>query len=311
MKVDLVYQCHIITQTNIFNIFFHSFINLFSGFQGFLINIVNLKSIYDLYIESDVIAQLPTYQLSQDSLESLFSRIRSLNGNSENPAVTQFMSAFRKILLHNEVTSADSANCADNLTLFTVSSRSRCQIQDDLPNLNIRLDHEENDFEFLLSIILNENDFLIDYCEEATIASIAGSIEEKIISVGRFDCECKYVLQRNLKVIDLVTAQNAHSPCTSTLHVCKVANILFNLSRNKINFDYNFLVEKIMNSIDFDNVYQEFFTCNLSHKLGFVQYIVGEFIRLHATYIAKNLTLAEQKFMCRKILKKKIHFLGQ
>lgn len=66
-----------------------------------------------------------------------------------------------------------------------------------------------------------------------------------------------------------------------------------------------------MESIDFSEIYNDFFKCDLSHKLGFVQYIVGEFIRLQATYIAKNLTLVEQKFMCRKMLQKKIHFLGQ
>lgn len=273
---------------------------------------MNLKSIYDLYIKTDIITQLPTYQLSQDSLESFFSRIRSLNGNSDNPPVTQFISAFRKILLHNEITSAESANCADNLNLLTVSSQPQNQTdQENLPKFNIRQNPDENDFEFLLSTTLNENDFLINYCEEVTIAEIAGSIEEKIIINGRFDCECKFVLQRNMKVIDLVTSENVHAPCTSTLYVCKVANALFNLSRNKIYFDYDFLIGKIMDSIDIKNVYQQFFKCDLNHKIGFVQYIVGEFIRLHATYIAKNVTLTEQKFMCRKILKKRIHFLGQ
>lgn len=287
-------------------------IHLYLGFKGFVINIMNLKSIYDLYIETNIITELSTYQLSQDSLESIFSRVRSINGNSENPTVTQFISAFRKILLHNEITSAESANCADNLKLLTVSSRPQSQTDlDNLPKFNIQLDSAEDDLEFLLSMKLNENDFLIGNCEEATIASIAGSIEEKIINVGRFDCECMFVLQKNLKVVDLVTSENAHAPCTSTLYICKVTNILFNLSRNKINFDYDFLLGKIMDSIDLNNVYQEFFTCDFSHKIGFEQYIVKEFIRLHASYIAKNLTLAEQKFMCRKILRKKIHFLGQ
>lgn len=290
--------------------FFFSFTDL--GFKGFVINIMSLKSIYDLYVKSDIITQLPTYLLSQDSLESFFSRVRSLNGNSDNPPVTQFISAFRKILLHNEVTSAESANCADNLKLLTVSSQPQSQMdQENLPKLNIRLNPDEDDFEFLLSTTLNENDFLIHYCEEATIASIAGSIEEKIIINGRFECQCKFVLQRNIKVIDLMTSENVNAPCISTLYICKVANALFNLSRNKINFDYDFLIDKIMLSIDVKNVYQQFFKCDLNHKIGFVQYIVGEFIRLHATYIAKNVTLAEQKFMCRKVLKKRIHFLGQ
>lgn len=66
-----------------------------TGFKGFLINIINIKSIYDMYVEPGLIKSLPTFRLSQDPLESLFGRIRTLNGNNDNPNVTQFTSAFR------------------------------------------------------------------------------------------------------------------------------------------------------------------------------------------------------------------------
>lgn len=65
-----------------------------------------------------------------------------------------------------------------------------------------------------------------------------------------------------------------------------------------------------MESIDLNVVFTDYFECVESHKAGFVLYIIKEYIRLQAIYIAKNLTLIEQKILCRKQLNKKIHFLG-
>lgn len=287
-----------------------------TGFNGFLINIESLKGIYAEYVETGLLAEISTYQLSQDSLESLFSRVRSLNGNNDNPNVIQFTSAFRKIHIQNEITSSQFANCADKLKIFSVSSRrpnanSAKRLADNSLSYHINVPPQEEDEEHLQTLELNENDFLMDCCEEITIASIAGSVEQKILEFGRFECECKSVLLQNEKVTELTISNNNITPCESTVHVCKVANICFNHCRNQICFDYETLIGKIMNVIDFDNIFSKFFVCDISHKKGFVKYIVQEFIRLQATYIAKNLTLIEQKILCRKQLKKKIHFLGQ
>lgn len=284
-----------------------------TGFKGFLIDIVNLKSLYHLYVETGLLKNIPTYQLSQDPLEALFGRIRSLNGNNDNPNVTQFTSALRKLLIKNEITSSSFANCADKLKIMTVSSR---RVNDDLLNFpnnitlqTIEMKSDENEgFEHAQK---NENDFLMDNLEEATIACIAGKIEKKIQESGRFECNCQFVLSRNERVNDLMISTESYIPCISTLYVCKVANINFNLCRNQIAFNYDILVQNIIDSFDFKDIYTDFFECDLSHKMGFVKYITEEFIRLQATYIAKNLTLVEQKLLCSKLLKKKAHFLGQ
>lgn len=279
-----------------------------------MINIITLKSIYEQYVATGLIEQLPTFQLSQDPLESLFSRVRSLNGNSENPPVSQFTSAFRKILLNNEITSSVAANCVDNLKILSVSSRNhRRQSQENI--FAILLDanpqQTEDEMESFRLITLNENDFLMDCAEEITIASIATSIEQKIQTSGRFQCECQFVLSRNEKVVDLTISNEAAAPCISTMYACKVANACFNMCKNHINLDFEALIEKVMDILDFDSIFVNFFTCESSHKRGFIEYMVREFVRLQATYIAKNLTLIEHKVMCRNVLKKKIHFFGQ
>lgn len=281
-----------------------------TGFKGFVINIFNLKSLYSTYVETGLLDFLPTFQLSQDLLESMFGRVRSLNGNNDNPDVTQFTSALRKVLIKNEITASVNANCIDNLRLASISSARKSSPK----NINIQSFNNETsqrEGEDDAGTILNENDFLIDCCEETSIAAIAGSIEEKILLKGRFDCNCRFVLSRNEKVSNLTISSDGYSPCTSTLHVCKLANVLFNSNRNQMNFDYEKLIDSIMDKIEFDEIFCTYFECEMSHKIGFIKYIIEEFVRLQATYIAKNLTLIEKKILCSKLLKKKVHFLGQ
>lgn len=297
-----------------------------TGVKGFLINIINLKSIYVMYVEPGLMENLPTYRLSQDPLESLFGRIRSLNGNNDNPNVIQFTSGFRKILINRGITASKLANCEDKLQILSVSSRRQSQeINENIyydaaiaEKVFGPLDEEERaeetidteDTEVLLEITMNTNHFLLDCGEEASIAKIGGFVQKKIQEMGRFDCACKQVLLLNSKVDESILPDNCSIPCISTVYVCKIANACFNKYRNEIIFDYDKLIQEIMISVDLDNVFVDYFECDESHKAGFVLYIIKEYIRIQATYIAKNLTLIEQKILCRKQLNKKIHFLG-
>lgn len=121
-----------------------------------------------------------------------------LQGNNDNPTVTQFTSALRKLLVHNEIRSSDLSNCADGLKILTVSSRRKEQVN----RSNIFLptvEYEEQYEEFLVPDI-DANDMLLDCCEEITIAHMAGLLESKILQSGRFDCSCSDVLLLNEKV---------------------------------------------------------------------------------------------------------------
>lgn len=51
-----------------------------TGFKGYLINIHSIRCAYEMYVQTGLLEYLPTYQMSQDGLESLFGRVRSLNG---------------------------------------------------------------------------------------------------------------------------------------------------------------------------------------------------------------------------------------
>lgn len=98
--------------------------NLKVGFKGMLINMANIKSIYTDFVQTGRLEQFHARRICQCPLESFFSRCRSYSmlGSNTNPTVLQFRSIIRKILVNNEITSSNFANCTDHLQILTVSS---------------------------------------------------------------------------------------------------------------------------------------------------------------------------------------------
>lgn len=69
-----------------------------TGFLGFLINIKNILMLYEEVCEKDnLLSYIPTYKLSQDHLEMIFSIIRSHGGCNNNPTANQFKTALKKL----------------------------------------------------------------------------------------------------------------------------------------------------------------------------------------------------------------------
>lgn len=151
-----------------------------TGFLGFMIDIIALKSIYEEYVETGELEQLATYQMSQDPLESFFGRIRSKCGNNDNPTAEQFKSAYRRILVNKEITASIKANCKDNLNIFFVSSTPKL---DDL-----QIETELNEFTEEIEPF-STSDNVLDVYEEATVCKIASDIEKTIRCKANFDCE--------------------------------------------------------------------------------------------------------------------------
>ena len=97
-----------------------------TGFIGFIIAMQNFKTILNEYVtKNNYLQYILTYKFSQDHLEVLFSWIRAMGGFNNNPTSKQFASAYKKLLIHNEVRSSAEANCLvqDDTNILTVSSR--------------------------------------------------------------------------------------------------------------------------------------------------------------------------------------------
>lgn len=210
----------------------------------------------------------------------------------------QFKSAYRKILINNEIKASAYANCIDNLNIFFVLSAQHS-------------DSSRNDEQSVEQEHINEieeftpNDNLFDAYEEATICKIASDIEKTIRNQAIFECNlCLNILNENEKVsIEILEKQCA--PCVSTVYLCKVSNKYFNISQKNMRFDYTNLIETIHKQVDYDNVFKKSdFGGHEDHKLYFVEYMIKEYIRIQATYIAKQLTLKEHNKLQQNLLNK-------
>lgn len=159
-----------------------------------MVNIHNIREIYEEYVDTELLANLPTYQLSQDPLESFFGRIRNSLGTNTNPTVEQFKAAYRKNLLNLEIQSSIFSNCRDQLNILTVSSKKN-DLADRFVISEIR-DQIEFEFDF------NPNDQLLDPFRETLIVSVAAEIESRIRKATYKCTPCAMVLVENNKISD-------------------------------------------------------------------------------------------------------------
>lgn len=96
-----------------------------TGFLGFLICIESLKNMYKLYVEDQKkLKYILTYKLSQDHLELFFGAIRSKGGYNNNPTARQFEAAFKRLLVHSEITAPKTGNTVDleKISILTCGS---------------------------------------------------------------------------------------------------------------------------------------------------------------------------------------------
>lgn len=95
------------------------------GFVGFLICLENIFPLHELLKDNYGMDYVLTHKLLQDHIENFFSAIRMRGGFNNNPSAFQFKCAYRRLLIHHQIRSADAANClADDLPILNVSSSS-------------------------------------------------------------------------------------------------------------------------------------------------------------------------------------------
>lgn len=77
-----------------------------TGFVGMILAIKNALEYYKILREEGNMTYLLTYKLSQDHLETFFSAIRSRGGFNDNPTCLQFQAAYKRLLVHNQISSS-------------------------------------------------------------------------------------------------------------------------------------------------------------------------------------------------------------
>lgn len=287
-----------------------------TGFRGFLINMHSVRAIYEELVGTCKMDRFPTFRLSQDPLECLFGRIRSFGGYNDNPTVTQFCSAIRKLLVENGIRCLDLANCRDSFDILTVPSTNKINLRNAghcSPKKENRHSESESDSDSNERSEFQgcEYDFSEKCPADISIANTAALIEQKVYDIGRFTCEhCRPVFALNDKISHKLL--NRRTPCVSTFQICKIANNHLMIEANKYDFMYSKVLKRTLNNVKKLDMYPKMsFEHNADHKQHFIQYVADEFLRMRANHLAKSATLQQQQLMLRNKLKKAVLFSGQ
>ncbi|KAL3240171.1 hypothetical protein MRX96_021727 [Rhipicephalus microplus] len=95
-------------------------------FLGFLVTIESVIGLASALLLSDnaPLRYFLTYKLSQDHIELFFAAVRSKGGWNNNPTVSQFVAAYKRLVTHNQV-KGGRGNCVslDNTRILYVSSQ--------------------------------------------------------------------------------------------------------------------------------------------------------------------------------------------
>lgn len=112
----------------------------FTAFLGFLVNIRSLEFLFSSLVEEGPLKYLLTYKLSQDHLELFFCALRCRLGRNNNPSVPEFIAAYKRLLLHQEIK----------------GNRGNCLLQDDTSLLSFQIKKEKVDSQTLCDYSLQQ-----------------------------------------------------------------------------------------------------------------------------------------------------------
>lgn len=157
-----------------------------TGFLGFMICMRSIRHMYNLHVspKSDF-KYLTTYKISQDHLELFFGAIRAKGGFNNNPSVRQFISAYKRLLVHAQFKSDGKGNCI-SLSEINILTSSSCNRY--ISHINISTDRQkmnEDNIHITQGVEFEDHDYFYDPSRltefaETVIEYIAGFVVRKI-----------------------------------------------------------------------------------------------------------------------------------
>lgn len=206
-----------------------------TGFLGFLINIESLKMLYqDICQKEQTVPYIPLYQISQDHLEIFFGCIRAFGRQNNNPTVTQFKAAFKRLLIKAEIKGATTGNCIalDYIPILSATSAFKpdevinrtSTIMRMIDDYEINNENYANNFAFdhdhPYIIALSHTIYLTEYATEV-VTYIAGFIVRRLNK--SIMCElCTNALISNSKIgiIQIKDRGSLIYPSPSVIKIC-------------------------------------------------------------------------------------------
>lgn len=228
-------------------------------------------------------------------------------GFNTNPTAQQLSGVLRKILVLDEIKGSHLANCEDQLDILTISSNPKQKKCDSFRNsLQVTVNDDTNSI----------SNIKLDFRDLYTIKMRAGTIEKKIRhAVPRCQHEqCVNIFKRNDDKIQGNFHENGltQRPTNSTVRICELIYKWFIVHNDIYSFDYNQFYRQILDTIPFNDLYTHVdFSHDTKHKSEFILFIIDEYIRLHATYLARVSTIKIHTKFIGKTSQKYKHFSGQ
>ncbi|CAI6354503.1 unnamed protein product [Macrosiphum euphorbiae] len=209
---------------------------------GWRENIIALKLLFKELDEKYKIDFLLTRRLTQDSVENVFSVVRSRGGNNVTPDATKFHSAIRMCMCNTLLEPSKSGNCeseCDAVQFLTKCSELK-KIKIQLKVIGDPNDDEYSDKEDFLNLHLysmNIENILMENHEACAIGYVAGWMCSKLIHqecVDKLAAKSEDNSQVNLENthIEMKSYQNANLlyPFKNTLEFAKKVTCIFNLN---------------------------------------------------------------------------------
>lgn len=101
-------------------------------------------------------------------------------------------------------------------------------------------------------------------------------------------------------------------PTRSTVQICELIYKFFTIEKNISDFDYKIFYGKVINSIQFESLFSNIdFSHDRKHKCMLILMIIDEYVRVHATYIARKMTVNTHSIIIGNESKKLKQNLGQ
>lgn len=301
-----------------------------TGFLGFLICIKSLKQFYNTYVTmNNNLKYILTNKFSQDHLELFFGAIRGKGGFNNNPTARQFEGAYKRLLIHTEISGPETGNIthAEKLKILTCGSGhqiTKNPYGDNLLQSKEYLDIEKNIKDDMFSYKHSSAWDLTFYVEDV-VSYIAGFVVRSLKKC--VTCiKCVQLLE-NESVLSILQQRKERGNLTRAsemvVKLCKAAEKFFRYFNSSVNifnkhlkYLPDILVTKIMGTLSANVL--NYFGHHLfeddpidGHSFQLVKLVLHNYfkLRLHHETIKKN-DLAK-KTRIRSVFTKSILFRNQ
>lgn len=282
-----------------------------TGFIGLVQCLKNLLKLYSYLSTNYALKYLLSFKLSQDHIETFFSSIRMRGGYNNNPSAKQFCSAYKKLLIHNQVSGSQYGNCISildqtELSIVNVGPDSIIDSSTETENVdsNITMSVEHNYLETISR--------LTPFVENVS-AYIAGFVVKQVIKKINCSICIQFLSSKNTEnlLINLKNRNNALiKPCHDAIYICATAerefrscpNVFLPGIKTKLYYQIQKIVYKnnTFSTMNDHCIGQELFN---NHKNQIIALIINKYLELRFHHASKIKTKSNEIKLRKKLTK--------